>query len=389
MAADTMGDGQRPLTPNLLRQGGGGETGSEILELRGVVKRFGAVTAVDQVSLSVRAGEMFTLLGPSGCGKTTTLRLVAGLEDPDDGEILLNGRIIASARGGLFLPPERRNMGMVFQSYAIWPHFTVFENVAFPLRLRRWSGARIRERVAETLNLVGLAGLQERPATMLSGGQQQRVALARALTYSPDILLLDEPLSNLDAKLREQLRGELRAIQRRLGISMLFVTHDQAEAMTLSTRIAVMNAGRFEQVGTPSEVYEHPATPFVRDFLGRSLTLAGTVRRDGGSAWLELRDEGSRLELANGLLDGCREGTAMVASCRPEDVRLEPPGPDAPNRLHALVEEAVYLGERVEYMVLTAGGRRCLVFSARRERYPVGAEVDMVIDTADAALWPQ
>jgi ABC-type Fe3+/spermidine/putrescine transport system ATPase subunit len=361
-----------------------------ILELRDVSKRFGAVTAVDRVSFAVKAGEVFTLLGPSGCGKTTTLRLVAGLEDPDSGQILLTGRTIAAPREGLFLPPERRNMGMVFQSYAIWPHLTVFENVAFPLRLRRWSRQRVSERVAETLDIVGLSGLQDRQATMLSGGQQQRVALARALAYSPDILLLDEPLSNLDAKLREHMRTELHSIPRRLGIAVLFVTHDQSEAMTLSDRIAVMNAGRFEQIGTPDEVYERPATPFVRDFLGRALILEGVVRRSGELVWVELDGEGGRsIALANGRIDGYEDGTRLIVSCRPEDFRIEPLGPTTANRLPAIVEEASYLGERVEYSVRTAGGRGLTVFNARRERFAVGVEVDLVLDTADATVWPK
>src|SRR4051812_28872687 len=191
-------------------------TGQTVLELRNVTKRYGATAAVDDLSFTINQGEVFTLLGPSGCGKSTTLRIVAGLEHPEEGELSLTGQTIVSASKGLFLPPERRNMGMVFQSYAIWPHFTVFENVAFPLRLRHVGGSEIRERVTEALDLVGLSGLGERGATMLSGGQQQRVALARALVYRPDILLLDEPLSNLDAKLREHMRLELRSIQRRL-----------------------------------------------------------------------------------------------------------------------------------------------------------------------------
>lgn len=375
-----------PQGPAPLRRTDGGW----VLELRDVTKRFGEVAAVRCVSFSVEAGEVFTLLGPSGCGKSTTLRLIAGLEQPDEGQILLNGRIIASAREGLFLPPERRNMGMVFQSYAIWPHFTVFENVAFPLRLRRWPRDRVRARVGETLEVVGLGGLEDRPATMLSGGQQQRVALARALVYSPDILLLDEPLSNLDAKLREHMRLELRSIQRRLGISVLFVTHDQTEAMTLSDHLAVMNGGQFEQVGSPAEVYERPATAFVRDFLGRALVLKGVVRRGGDGVRMELAGEqGRSLCLDDSVLGGLRDGLAVVVACRPEDVVLEPPSPPAPNRLSVVIEEAAYLGERMEYSVRTRGGRSFVVFSPRRERYPIGATLDLVLDTAQASVWPE
>ncbi len=224
---------------------------------------------MDRASLDVRRGEVFTLLGPSGCGKTTTLRLVAGLERPDGGEITLRGRVVASAPRRVFVAPNRRNLGMVFQSYAIWPHMTVFENVAYPLTLRGLGrGGDPRSRVARVLDLVGLAGMEARSATLLSGGQMQRLALCRALVYEPDLLLLDEPFSNLDAKLREQMRLELRVLQRRLGITVLFVTHDQIEALSLSDRIAVMRQGRVEQVGPPRSLYEQPASAFVRDFLG-------------------------------------------------------------------------------------------------------------------------
>src|SRR5437763_312066 len=230
-----------------------------VLRLVGVSKFFGAVKAVDRVSLDVTEGEILTLLGPSGCGKTTTLRMAIGLERCSEGEILYQGRVVDSAR--VHVPTHKRNMGMVFQSYAIWPHMTVFENVAYPLRVRGVKGSKVREEVQRVLELVDLPGLGERPATMLSGGQQQRVALARSLVFEPRILLLDEPFSNLDAKLREQMRAELRVLQRRLGITVLFVTHDQVEALSLSDRIAVMNAGHVEQIGTPTELYLDPRTP--------------------------------------------------------------------------------------------------------------------------------
>ncbi|HEX6512734.1 MAG TPA: ABC transporter ATP-binding protein [Chloroflexota bacterium] len=365
-------------------------TEAPVLELQAVTKRFGPVVAVNQVNFTVQPGEVFTLLGPSGCGKSTTLRLVAGLEHPDDGRLQLRGKTIASATERLFLPPEKRNMGMVFQSYAIWPHMTVFENVAFPLQLRHWPKQKARDAVSDVLELVGLGGLEKRPATMLSGGQQQRVALARALVYNPDILLLDEPLSNLDAKLREHMRVELRSLQRRLGIAVLFVTHDQAEAMALSDRIAVMNAGHIEQVGSPAEVYEQPATGFVRDFLGHAITLECTVRRDGADVWLEpAGDEQASLKLAGGMLDGYAAETKVVLSCRPEDVQLLPAGSAEANALRALVEEVLYLGERVEYRVHAAADKSFLVSSSRRGRFDLGAELDLVIDTSGAILWPQ
>ena len=237
-------------------QPGGGET---VLALDRVSKRFGEAAAVDSVSLSIRRGEIFTLLGPSGCGKTTTLRLVAGLEQPDGGEITLRDRVVASAPRRLFVAPNRRNLGMVFQSYAIWPHMTVFENVAYPLEVRglprrgdpRQGGPRAGPGRPRRARRRG-------PATLLSGGQMQRLALCRALVYEPDLLLLDEPFSNLDAKLREQMRVEVKLLQRRLGITVLFVTHDQVEALSLSDRIAVMQRGRVEQVGTPRALYEQP-----------------------------------------------------------------------------------------------------------------------------------
>jgi ABC-type Fe3+/spermidine/putrescine transport system ATPase subunit len=361
-----------------------------VLELRDVVKQYGSVRAVDHLSFTIERGEVFTLLGPSGCGKSTTLRIVAGLEHPEEGELILTGQTIVSAKEGVFLPPERRNMGMVFQSYAIWPHFTVFENIAFPLRLRKLGGEELRKRVDETLDIVGLAGLGERPATALSGGQQQRVALARALVYSPDILLLDEPLSNLDAKLREHMRLELRSIQRRLGMTVLFVTHDQAEAMTMSDRVAVMNSGHFEQVGQPNEVYERPASTFVRDFLGRALVLEGFGRREGGCLHVALSGEQDRvLIVEDSALPLNGDTVPLAISCRPEDVRLEAVAEAAPNRIVVTVEEAAYLGERVEYNVRTASGRSLFVFSSRRQQFPVGAQVDLVIDTTGASVWPQ
>ncbi len=260
--------------------------GEAVLSLDGVSKLFGPTPAVDRASLEIRRGELFTLLGPSGCGKTTTLRLVAGLEHPDAGEITLRGRLVASAPRRLFVAPHKRNLGMVFQSYAIWPHMTVFDNVAYPLELRGARRPVIEDKVARVLGLVGLDGLENRSATLLSGGQMQRLALCRALVYEPDLLLLDEPFSNLDAKLREQMRLEVKLLQRRLGITVLFVTHDQVEALSLSDRIAVMQRGRVEQVGPPRRLYERPDSPFVRDFLGQTVIPSGG---SCGSTWSRAR----------------------------------------------------------------------------------------------------
>jgi ABC-type Fe3+/spermidine/putrescine transport system ATPase subunit len=364
-------------------------TGDAVLELRDVRKTFGSTLAVDDVSLSIAPGEVFTLLGPSGCGKSTTLRIVAGLEEPDAGEVLLDGRVIASGTRGFSLPPERRDLGMVFQSYAIWPHMTVFENVAFPLQLRGMPKALVQAKVEHVLELVGLGGMGSRGATDLSGGQQQRVALARAIVYEPRLLLLDEPLSNLDAKLREHMRIELRALQQRLGIAVLFVTHDQAEAMVLSDRIAVMQSGQLEQVGSPVALYERPASPFVRDFLGRVLTLEVSL---ASAERAEVPGEaGVIFQLPPGcsrVSDG-RDGASskLVLAWRPENVSIEPDSAPGVNRLSATIESAAYLGERIEYGVRTAGGRSMLVVSTRQQRYAPGALVGLRVDTSEATLW--
>jgi ABC-type Fe3+/spermidine/putrescine transport system ATPase subunit len=348
-----------------------------VLEFRGVLKRFQTVNAVDGVSFSIFPGEIFTLLGPSGCGKTTTLRLAAGLEEPDAGEILINGVSAAAPERGLFLPPERRRLGMVFQSYAIWPHLTVFENVAFPLRVRRESSEMIRQRVSHALEIVGLGGLSERGATQLSGGQQQRVALARALVYEPALLLLDEPLSNLDAKLREQMRFELRALQRKLNLTVLYVTHDQTEAMTLSDRIAVVNRGRFEQVGAPEEVYEKPATAFVGHFLGRTIALEGTLRKTAGGAWVQLAG-GARIATDLSQLDSLLDGAAVRLSARPEDIAILAAAEPGENQLDAIVEQVDYLGDRFDYHVRAAGALWVLP-AAKKDRYDIGAKIRLSI----------
>jgi ABC-type Fe3+/spermidine/putrescine transport system ATPase subunit len=357
-----------------------------VLELKGVTRRFGGVTAVDELSLSVQPAEVFTLLGPSGCGKSTTLRIVAGLEELDAGEVRLDGHPVASSAQRFSLPPEKRNVGMVFQSYAIWPHMTVFDNVAFPLQLRGLPRSTVRDKVERVLDLVGLRGLGSRGATDLSGGQQQRVALARAIVYEPKLLLLDEPLSNLDAKLREHMRVELRALQRRLGLAVLFVTHDQSEAMVLSDRIGVVKAGRIEQVDTPIGLYERPATPFVRDFLGRVITMEVAL---ASAECVEVRGEsGVMFDLPPGCRTPRHTNGRLVLACRPEDVSIEPDSTPGVNRLSATIESAAYLGERVEYGVRTAGGRSLLVLSPRRQRYDVGAMVGLRVDTSEATLWP-
>ena len=330
------------------------------LEVRNLVKIFGKITAVDNVSFKVEQGEVVTLLGPSGCGKTTTLRMVAGFEKPNGGEVEIAGRVVVATNRRINVPPEKRDIGMVFQSYAIWPHMTVFENVAFPLNVRRANRREIKRRVEETLELVGLANFSDRPAILLSGGQQQRVSLARALVYSPSILLLDEPLSNLDAKLREQMRIEIKRLQQQLGFTVLFVTHDQIEAMSLSTRLALMNQGRIEQIGAPQDVYEHPQTPFVEDFLGSILRFRGKIiEKRHGFDVIEfdgLKDVQVRVPES---VDGAAIGERVLVAIRPEDTRIE--SSDSDNRDNVIpceVENILHLGRELE-LVLRVGGRVC------------------------------
>ena len=368
-------------------------TGETVLQLTGVSKLFGPVAAVSSASLEVRRGELFTLLGPSGCGKTTVLRLVAGLERPDAGEITLRGRIVASAERRLFVAPHKRNLGMVFQSYAIWPHMTVFENVAYPLALRGAKGAIVREKVTRVLDLVGLSGLETRSATRLSGGQMQRLALCRALVYEPDLLLLDEPFSNLDAKLREQMRVELKLLQRRLGVTVLFVTHDQIEALSLSDRIAVMQRGRVEQVGTPRGLYDRPASAFVRDFLGQTVVLRGriagreagvmTVKMDGALA--------GRILAGRAPAEGSLEDDAGVQlAIRPEDIVVaadESPRPDD-HTLPGVIEALLFVGDRYEARVALSAEQRILLFLGRGGDWREGQSLRLYFPPEAVSVWP-
>jgi iron(III) transport system ATP-binding protein len=307
------------------------------------------VAAVEAVSLEAQDGKIITLLGPSGCGKSTTLRCIAGLERPDDGEIFFGDRLIFSRARRVAVPPDRRHVGMVFQSYAIWPHLTVFQNVAYPLEVRGVPSRQVSDRVRQVLALVGLSGLEDRPAPFLSGGQQQRVALARALVYEPEVLLLDEPLSNLDAKVREQVREEFRTLQRRLGITALYVTHDQLEALVLSDVIAVMHQGRIMEVGTPQDLYARPRHPFTASFLGEISYLKGTVSGSDGSM-TTVRTPAGLLRCAR--MAPLAAGTLVVAGVRPEHVSLgrDRPDPQA-NSFEGTVVSALYEGTRVKHRV--------------------------------------
>ncbi len=360
------------------------------LELSHLSKRFGEVAAVDDLTLDFAKGEAVTLLGPSGCGKTTTLRMIAGLETPDAGAICLAGRPLVSVADGIDLPPEKRGMGMVFQSYAIWPHMTVAGNVGFPLRVRRAPGGEIKARVAKALEMVGLAGYEDRPAPALSGGQQQRVALARALVYEPEILLLDEPLSNLDVKLREQMRVEIRRLQDRLDLTVIYVTHDQAEALGLSDRIVMLNRGRIEQIGTPRELYERPRTPFVRDFLGKSIRLAGRIARlDSGGTLVALEDgRGTMLPCRAPVDASLAVGATVEVSVRPESIAIETHADGAcPGRLAGVVEAVLYQGERSECEV-RIGGQAALVFVPPSAVVARDSEIWLRIPPEAASVWP-
>ena len=327
-----------------------------------VVKRFGDAVAVDHIDLEVQDGEFFSLLGPSGCGKTTTLRMIGGFEEPTSGLIELQGEDVT------WLPPFRRNVNTVFQNYALFPHLTIYDNVAFGLRRKGVKDAEVKRRVAEMLELVELPGFERRKPTQISGGQAQRVALARALINKPAVLLLDEPLGALDLKLRKQMQVELKRIQQEVGITFIYVTHDQEEAMTMSDRIAVMNKGRYEQLGEPESLYERPTTRFVAGFLGISNLLAGTVAGvDGRYATVRLGDD-TNVRAPSALVGA---NTTISIGVRPEKIRLREPAdapPEGHNRLTGVVRDASYLGVSTQYQVEARGGARLTVYEQNVER---------------------
>jgi ABC-type Fe3+/spermidine/putrescine transport system ATPase subunit len=324
------------------------------LILEDLTKLYGNAPAVDKINLRVQEGKFVSLLGPSGCGKTTTLRMIAGLEQPNDGRIIVDGRTLSDSKS--VIAPERRGMGMVFQSYAVWPHLTVWDNVAYGLKLKSHSRATVAERVIALLELVGLPQYAQRYPSQLSGGQQQRVALARALATEPLILLLDEPLSNLDALLRENMRFEIRSLQQRLGITTIYVTHAQDEALAVSDEVVVMSEGRILQQGPPEEVYSRPRTKFVAGFIGLANLLEATVvGRDGSRQILELADA-TRVQTAEPD-DTVQLGEKLLLMIRPENMKLvvtESPAPHV-NRLQAKVDHVSFTGSIVNYFLMFAG----------------------------------
>jgi iron(III) transport system ATP-binding protein len=361
------------------------------ISIRGLSKSYGgdaSLAAVADLSLEIDDGQFVTLLGPSGCGKTTTLRLIAGFIAPDAGTIHADGRLLSSA--GQVVPPEERGMGMVFQNYAVWPHRTVFENVVFGLKLRRVAVAEARERVKRTLALVNLTGLEGRLPGELSGGQQQRVALARSLVVEPKILLLDEPLSNLDAKLRERMRGELKQLQRRTGITFVYVTHDQSEALALSDRIAVIHGGRLQQIGTPEEVYARPASRVVADFMGLvNLVPATVIAKETGRGRLQTA---AGWTMVADVPPTAKPGHRMEIAVRPESIRLQlltdaGPAHQSEENQVATVTECTFLGSIMEYHVTLEDGAVLRVQTHPLEQFAVGDRVAVRIDASRCTVF--
>jgi iron(III) transport system ATP-binding protein len=352
-----------------------------VLQVENLTKLYAAKDSggIRDIGFEVAAGEFYTLLGPSGCGKTTTLRSVAGLEEPSGGRVTLEDRVIFDFAKGIFVPANERRLGMVFQSYAVWPHMSVYDNTAFPLRMardKRWSKADIRPRVTRTLETMGLAALAGRSAAQLSGGQQQRLALARALVGEPRLLLLDEPLSNLDALLREQMRSELRRLQKEVGVTAVYVTHDQSEALALSDRIAIMHNGTIVQIGAPRQIYDQPRNAFVATFIGRSNLLPGKLL-DGDQQSVRIATAlGPVLCKAPNSAAGRAPGAALI---RPEHVILKKPGDHAGaasvNRFRGRVVQLAFLGEATECVVRV--GDISILARGLAGQYDTAEEVDV------------
>ncbi|RMF93872.1 MAG: ABC transporter ATP-binding protein [Nitrospinota bacterium] len=348
-----------------------------VVQLINVTKRYGNTIAVDHISLEVKRGEFFSLLGPSGCGKTTTLNMIGGFVEPTEGTILIEGKEMRNA------PPYRRNINTVFQNYALFPHMTVAENIGFGLKMKKVPRAEIAKRVEEMLHLISLPGYGSRRPAQLSGGEQQRVALARALINQPAVLLLDEPLGSLDLKLRKQMQIELANIQQRVGITFIYVTHDQEEALTMSDRIAVMERGQIKQVGTPTEIYEHPRSKFVADFIGVSNFFEGTVVRVEEDNVAVVTTEDS-LTIYVRIRERVTPDTSLCVAVRPESITLSPPHPSRErNTFPGMVRKVSYLGNHIEYLVELGNERSITVYQPRqadeeeRRRFQVGEKVSI------------
>lgn len=349
------------------------------VSLRNVTKRFGSVYAAHNVELSINKGELFTLLGPSGCGKTTTLRMIAGFEYPDSGHVFFDDEDVT------YTKPYERGTAMVFQNYALWPHMSVFDNVAYGLKIKKLSKEETKRRVLEVLDLVGLRGLESRYPLQLSGGQQQRVALARALVVEPKVLLLDEPLSNLDAKLRVRMREEIKRIQRSLGITTIYVTHDQEEAMSISDRIAVMNQGRVLQVGTPQDIYFRPRNTFVATFIGKSTLLQGRVLKINADSVLV--DVGGETKVVGKLAGDSipREGSEVILVIKPEDFLVEPPG-EPHNVIEGVVEFSMFLGSFTQLRVSVANQNLKVFVDPKTEVKP-GEKFTVYVKVSDVLVF--
>jgi ABC-type Fe3+/spermidine/putrescine transport system ATPase subunit len=347
--------------------------------LKGITKRFGKVLAAGDINLEINDGEFFTFLGPSGCGKTTTLRMIAGLEQPDEGTLFFDENEVTN------LPTYKRNTGMVFQNYALWPHLSIFDNIAYGLKVRKVSKEAVKDRVQKVLNLVNLAGLESRYPTQLSGGQQQRVALARALVIEPSVLLLDEPLSNLDAKLRVRMREEIKELQKRLKITTIYVTHDQEEAMVISDRIAIQNKGRIRQIGNPTEIYNRPQSLFIATFIGGGSLLEGVAGKIGATIQVKIDDitiQGSPSSDEQKI----KKGDKVACVLRPENFVLEKPE-TASNQLQGIVEWTAFVGPHTDVRI-NVHGKRLLVHAPPDIEVPVGKEIIIYIPQEDTIVLP-
>lgn len=347
------------------------------LTLKDVTKRFGSVVAVDRINLEVEKGECFSFLGPSGCGKTTTLRMIAGFEDLDEGELSVDGKVFSSSYRRYYLPPEDRDFGMVFQAFAVWPHLNVYRNVSFPLEIRRLPRHEIEERVKRALSYTGLSSKEGEFPKQLSGGEQQRIALARAIAINPTVMLLDEPLSNLDPKLREEMRFEIKDLQRKFGLTIIFVTHDQAEAMALSDRMLVMRDGKVQQVDTPLGIYDRPVNDFVFSFIGLSNFIPAELR-DGAAYASGATEAGALWKAPEGFASACR------FACRPSEIDIL--GAGGSEGVRARIERMTYLGDMVDYLA-SIGPHRIRIQKPRRAGL-VGAGAECRLRFNNARWFP-